>query len=126
MKIEKRKRLEQEGWKAGSASEFLGLSAAEEAFIELKLALARSLRHHRTACALTQAGAARMLGSSQSRVAKMEAADATVSLDLMVRALFTLGATPAGLARAIAQPAALNEEPAGYVTKARRKKKPQI
>ena len=62
MKTEKRNRLEKAGWKAGSASEFLGLSPAEEAFIELKLALARSLRHHRTARALTQAGAARMLG----------------------------------------------------------------
>jgi len=124
MKTEKRHRLEQAGWKAGSASEFLGLSAAEEAFIELKLALARSLRHHRTARALTQAGAARLLGSSQSRVAKMEAGDATVSLDLMVRALLTLGATPAALARAIAHPATLSEEPARYDTKARAKKKP--
>jgi hypothetical protein len=124
MKNEKRKKLEQAGWQVGSAPEFLGLSAAEEAFIELKLALAKSLFHQRTARALTQAGAARLLGSSQSRFAKMEAADATVSCDLLIRALLDLGATPAALARAIAHPAALSEEPARYVTKARRKKKP--
>lgn len=123
MKTEKRNRLEQKGWQVGSASEFLGLSPAEEAFIELKLALATSLRHHRTARALTQAGAARMLGSSQSRVAKMEAADTTVSVDLLIRALLTLGATPAALARAISHPTALGEEPARYDTKARVKKR---
>jgi predicted XRE-type DNA-binding protein len=114
MKSEKIKKLERAGWKTGNAADFLGLSAAEEAFIELKLGLAKSLRHHRAARALTQAEAARMLGSSQSRVAKMEAADATVSLDLLIRALLALGATPAALARAIAHPAAFSEEPAHY------------
>lgn len=102
MKSEKCHKLEKAGWKVGSAAEFLGLSAAEEAFIELKLGLARSLRDHRTIQNLTQAEAARRLGSSQSRVAKMEAADQTVSLDLLVRALLTLGAHPSILLRPLA------------------------
>jgi transcriptional regulator with XRE-family HTH domain len=48
---------------------------------------------------LTQIDAAKRLKSSQSRVAKMEAADANVSLDLLLRALLTLGASPEMLAR---------------------------
>ncbi len=114
MKSEKIKKLEQAGWKVGSAAEFLGLTSAEEAFIELKLRLARSLRHYRVARTLTQAETARMLGSSQSRVAKMEAADSTVSVDLLIKALLTLGATPQALARTISHPAAVGEEPVHY------------
>jgi transcriptional regulator with XRE-family HTH domain len=106
MKKEKRAKLEKAGWKVGSAADFLGLSPAEEAFVELKLGLARCLRDHRTARDLSQAEVARRLGSSQSRVAKMEAADATVTLDLLVRALLTLGASPTRLARAITAPKA--------------------
>ena len=60
--------------------------------IEMKLSLARSLREHRHALNLTQDEVAKNLGSSQSRVAKMEAADATVSMELLVRSLLVLGA----------------------------------
>src|SRR5581483_4278956 len=42
---------------------------------------------------LSQAVVAKRLGSSQSRVAKMEAGDPSVSLDLLLRALLALGAT---------------------------------
>lgn len=91
--------LQARGWRTGSVREFLGLSDAEAAYIELKLVLARALRVERERHGLTQAVAARQLHSSQSRVAKMEAADRTVSLDLLVRAYFGLGGTRAGMAR---------------------------
>ena len=114
MKIDKRDRLEKAGWKVGTAREFLGLSPAEEAFIGLKLGLACALRDRRASQELTQAEAARKLGSSQSRFARMEAADPSVSVDLLVRALLALGATPRLLARAISASSAIGEAPAAY------------
>lgn len=98
----KRKPLERRGWKVGSASEFLGLSPEESRFIELKLALSHGLRKRREAHQLTQTELARQLRSSQSRIAKMEAGDPSVSVDLLIRSLFSLGATPRDLARVIA------------------------
>ena len=98
----KRKRLERQGWKVGSADEFLGLSPEESRYVDLKLALSRRLRQRREARKLTQGELAQQLGSSQSRVAKMEAGDRTVSIDLLVRSLFSLGATKRDLAKIIA------------------------
>ena len=101
MRESKRRRLQANGWRIGSAPEFLCLSPEEVAFIEVKLRLADSLRHHRVRHHLTQA--AKLLKSSQSRIAKMEAGDPSVSLDLMVRCLIGLGASAGDLARAIAR-----------------------
>ena len=42
---------------------------------------------------------AHLVGSSQSRVAKMEAADASVSVDLLIRSLLKLGAARKDLAK---------------------------
>lgn len=98
----KRKRLERKGWKIGSTEEFLGLSAEESRYLELKLVLSRKLRERREERKLTQVEFARRLRSSQSRVAKMEAGDPSVSLDLMVRSFFSLGASKRDLARIIA------------------------
>ena len=106
MREEKRKRLEAMGWKVGSAKEFLGLSDEEAAYIELKLKLAESLRERRRHRRLTQIDLAKLLRSSQSRVAKMETGDPSVSLDLLVRSLLTLGASHRELARIISQPQA--------------------
>lgn len=103
MEDAKRKRLEAAGWKVGSAEEFLGLSPEEASFVELKLTLSQTLRERRNGQGLTQTALAKKLGSSQSRVAKMEASDASVSLDLLVRALLATGATRAEIAAAIAQ-----------------------
>lgn len=100
----KQKELERRGWKVGSASEFLGLSPEESRFIELKLTLSHWLRERREARNLSQVELAQRLRSSQSRIAKMEAGDASVSLDLLVRSLFSLGATSRDLARVIAAP----------------------
>ena len=101
MKKTKRAALEAHAWRVGSVADFLGLSAAEAAFIETKLALSRSLRDRRTAEGLSQAGLAKRLRSSQSRVAKMEAGDPTVSVDLLLRALYALGARPRDVASSI-------------------------
>jgi predicted XRE-type DNA-binding protein len=89
----KKHRLAAAGWRSGDANDFLELTAEEAAFIELKLALADYLRELRTRNSWTQSQVARRLGSSQSRVAKMEAADASVSLDLLVKSLLALGAS---------------------------------
>lgn len=104
MREEKRKRLEAKGWKVGSAEEFLNLSDEEAAYIELKLKLAESLRERRRHRRLTQVDLAKLIRSSQSRVAKMETGDPSVSLDLLVRSLLTLGTSRRELARIISQP----------------------
>lgn len=101
MKSSKRARLEAHGWRVGSAAEFLELTSEEAAFVETKLALSQSLRDRRAAKKISQAELAKRLKSSQSRVAKMESADATVSVDLLLRALFALGAKPRDVALAI-------------------------
>jgi predicted XRE-type DNA-binding protein len=98
----KRARLERAGWTLGSAGDFLGLTKAETEYVELKLALAEHLRALRREHRLTQAQVAERLASSQSRVAKMEAADRSVSLDLLVKALLALGATPRDVGTVIA------------------------
>ena len=101
MKKSKRAKLEAAGWAVGSVQEFLGLSDAEAALIEMKLSLSRSLRDRRQRRGLSQVELAKRLGSSQSRVAKMEAGDPSVSMDLLVSSLLVLGASAADLARAI-------------------------
>jgi ribosome-binding protein aMBF1 (putative translation factor) len=98
----KRKRLETKGWKIGSAREFLDLNDQEEAYIELRLKLADALKRQRISRNLTQEDLAKAMSSSQSRVAKMEAGDASVSLDLLVRSLLAMGASNSDLAKIIA------------------------
>ena len=100
-----KRRLASGGWRVGDSREFLGLSAEEVAFIELKLALAAYLRDLRARHGWAQSQVAHRLGSSQSRVAKMEAADASVSLDLLVRSLLALGASRSEVGRVIAEAA---------------------
>jgi len=101
MKAEKAKRLEKAGWRLGGAKDFLELDASEAEFVEIKLGLARRLRELREQHRWTQADLAGRLGSSQSRVAKMEAADSTVSVDLLVRSLLTAGADRKDVGRAV-------------------------
>lgn len=101
MKESKRRRLEKAGWRVGSAAEFLGLTPEESAFIEMKVALARELRARREQQSLTQTETAHRVGSSQSRIAKMESADESVSLDLLVRSLLALGAAPREIGHAL-------------------------
>jgi hypothetical protein len=102
MKAEKQKRLADSGWTVGTADEFLGLTAAESVLVDMKLALAQELRKRRAHLHLSQEALARRLRSSQSRVAKMEAGDPGVSLDLRVGALLAAGTTRRRLAHVIA------------------------
>jgi len=100
MKAEKKRRLAAAGWKETTVQELLNLSAADTQYIETKLALSRRLRELRLQRRLTQTRAASLLKTSQSRLARMEAGDPSVSLDLLIRGLFALGATWKELARA--------------------------
>jgi predicted transcriptional regulator len=95
MKASKRRRLE--------AKDFLGLSAEEDAYIELRLKLADGLKSRRSSRGVTQTQLAATMRSSQSRVAKMESGDPTVSLDLLVKSLLALGASNRELAAIIAR-----------------------
>jgi len=99
VKRTKKQRLELAGRVVGDSAQFLQLSVEEIRFLELKLALATGVRELRERRGLTQAALAHRLGSSQSRMAKMEAADRSVSLDLIMRALLNIGATAADIAK---------------------------
>lgn len=101
MDKEKKARLEARGWRVGSAEDFLGLTSEEVAYVELRLKLSDAVREYRKKRHLTQSQLAELLQSSQSRVAKVEAADESVSLDLLIRSLLALGATPQDLAKVI-------------------------
>jgi transcriptional regulator with XRE-family HTH domain len=70
--------------------------------VEVKIRLSTALRELRKKETLTQTELAQRLRSSQSRVAKMEAGDPSVSIDLLTRSLIALGASPRDIARAIA------------------------
>ncbi|GJQ22143.1 MAG: hypothetical protein HBSIN02_24980 [Bacteroidia bacterium] len=95
----KRKRLESKGWKVGTVQDFLKLSDEEAAYVEIKLTLAKNIQKRRRALRLTQTELAKRLKSSQSRIAKMEAGDPSVSVDLLVRSLIALGASKQSLQR---------------------------
>lgn len=99
MNTARQRRLEAAGWKVGDASEFLGLSRQEAELVALKLALGQSLRRQRRRLKLTQQTLAERLGSSQSRVAKLETGSRGVSLDLMIRALIAAGMTTTEIAK---------------------------
>lgn len=103
MQETKRKKLEAKGWRIGTPKDFLGMSNEEEAYVNLRLKLAEGLKARRQSRGITQVGLARTIKSSQSRVAKMEAGDPTVSLDLLVKSLFALGASNSELAAIIAR-----------------------
>lgn len=101
MNKEKQKRLENKGWKIGTAKEFLGLTDEEASYIELKLKLSANLKKVRTERKLTQVELAKIIKSSQSRVAKLETGDPSVSLDLIIRSLLALGTSKKDIARTI-------------------------
>lgn len=101
MRETKKKRLEKKGWKVSDASEFLELTPEESTYIELKLRLAADVLNRRKEKGMTQAGLAELMNSSQSRVAKMEAGDPSVSLDLLIRSLLVLGASHKDLGKVV-------------------------
>jgi DNA-binding transcriptional regulator YiaG len=89
------------GWVEGSAQDFLELSDADVEFIEMRRTLSQMLKELRLKLHLTQVQLAARLETSQSRVAKMEKADPTVSADLLLQSLFQLGVRRKELAKAI-------------------------
>jgi predicted XRE-type DNA-binding protein len=109
MDPKKKKQLEAHGWVATSVQDFLGLSDPEMAYIETKLKLSQAVKDLRHKQNLTQTAVAELLNSSQSRVAKMEKADNSVSVDLLLKAIYTLGATTEDVALV------LQEQRAGYI-----------
>lgn len=121
MKAVKKKKLEEAGWTVGSASDFLELSEAEETIVAMKLALASKLKVLRKEHRLTQEQLARRIGSSQSRVAKMEIADKSVSMELFVRSLVTLGASRGQIGKIISSRSASIQSTKTKAGKTRRK-----
>jgi len=101
MNKKKKTLLESKGYKVGSTEDFLGLSREASEYIELKIALSQALSKRRKTRHLTQAQLARMLNSSQSRIAKMEKGDPTVSVDLLIKSLLAMGLNKQSIARAI-------------------------
>jgi predicted XRE-type DNA-binding protein len=101
MKRAKQEKLQKRGWAVGTVADFLALTPEEAAFVEIKLALSDALRTQRQKANLSQAQVAKQLRSSQSRVAKMETGDPSVTLDLLVRSLLVLGATKKTVGRTI-------------------------
>ena len=101
MRKAKKERLEKKGWRVGTVEEFLELSPEEAAYIELKLRLSENVRLRRSRKKLSQKAFAGMIRSSQSRVAKMEGGDPSVSIDLLIRSLLALGASHKDLANVI-------------------------
>ncbi len=97
----KKRQLESKGYRVGDTKDFLGLSQEQSTYIEMKLALSQALARKRKQRRLTQLELARKLNSSQSRIAKMEKGDPTVSVDLLVKALLAMGATKKSIAKTI-------------------------
>ena len=102
MRKAKQERLKAKGWQIGSVDDFLDLSPEESAYLDLKLRLSDGLKKKRTQQKISQKELASLVKSSQSRVAKMEAGDPTVSLDLLIKTLLALGTSDVELADAIA------------------------
>jgi len=102
VRASKRKKLEKAGWRVSSTDEFLDLSPDESAYIEMKLALSEKLKQERIKKKLSQVEFTRMIASSQSRVAKMESADSSVSIDLLLKSLLALGVPKEKVAQAFA------------------------
>ena len=96
------KHLNINGWKVGSSSDFLELSKEEIAIIDIKISLSKKFATIRRSSNLTQIQAAKTLHTSQSRIAKMEAGDPSVSIDLLIKGMISLGASKKTLASAFA------------------------
>jgi transcriptional regulator with XRE-family HTH domain len=115
----KKKRIESAGWAVGSTAEFLDLSREEMMYIELRARLSDALKEYRKTKRLSQAALAASVGSSQSRVAKMEAGDPSVTIDLLIRSLIALGVSRKELAEIVSferqEPIRLRKEKNGVV-----------
>lgn len=102
MKNSKINALEEAGWTVGSTEDLLGLSNDEMTLIDMKISLAKKFQTLRKKSKLTQVQVAKALHTSQSRIAKMEAGDASVSMDLLIKGLLSLGANKKDVGQALA------------------------
>lgn len=84
------------------ATAIFDLSQEDAEMIDLHVRLAIKLKQTRTAQHMTQAALAKRLASSQSRIARMESADPGVTIDALIRALFSLGLKTPDLIQALA------------------------
>jgi DNA-binding XRE family transcriptional regulator len=103
MDKKKIRELEAKGFKVGDVAEFLELTVEEKRLVEMRLAFARKMREVRLRRHMTQVEVAKRIKSSQSRVAKIEAGDRSVTFDLLVKALVSLGVSNEEMAEAITQ-----------------------
>jgi len=91
MDKKKRQQLEEKGFQVRSAADFLELTPEEEAYIDIRLDISNMVKSQRAKRGWTQEQLARAIGSSQSRIAKLEGGDPGISMDLMIKALLRLG-----------------------------------
>lgn len=98
----KKRRLESQGWKVGTVQDFLELTPEESTLIEIRLALSKSLKTRRKNL-MTQTELAKKLQSSQPRIAKAENGDNSVSIELLIRAMLAIGASPQEIGQVISQ-----------------------
>ena len=115
------RRIGNTGWVEGTVQDFFGLTDEEAALVTTKAALAVCLEERRRDLGWSQAVLAERLGSGQSRIAKIEAAHSSVSIDLMIRALLATGANMAQIGTVIAT----GDPHAKPNVKSRRKKTPR-
>ena len=101
MNTRKKNALTAAGWVVGNAEDFLELSAEERSLVELRLAVSDAMYNRRKRSGLTQQDVARKLGTSQSRIARMESASSDVSLDLLFTGLFALGGSMKDLTKTV-------------------------
>ncbi len=120
MRSKKKSALKAAGWAVGNADEFAGLTASEATLLDIRSALGARVRRMRASTGITQSELANTMGSSQSRVAKIEAEHPGVSLELVLRALMALGASRSDLGKYIAATASAQTAVPGRSGRARR------
>ena len=110
MDPKKRAKLEAAGYTVGSVQDFLQLTDAEAALIEIKLALAAEIRAERARKRMSQKALATLIESSQPRVVRMERGEGTI--DLLARTLVALGVSRTRLGDLVSGEADHQHDPA--------------
>src|SRR5690625_7460853 len=113
MDKKRKQQLEEKGFRVGSAADFLELSPEEEAYIEIRLDISNMVKAQRVKRGWTQEQIARAIGSSQSRIAKLEGGNPGISIDLMFKALLRLGTSKKQIGRASCRERVANKDGVG-------------
>ncbi len=94
MDAQERAKLEAMGYTVvDDAADWLELTDVERRIVDVRVKLGLEIRRRRTEAGLSQAQLADKIGSSQSRVAKVEGTAPGVAIDLMMRIFFATGGT---------------------------------